>query len=143
MTQATDLDSVLAAESLLLTLIAFVYGLLYPQLAAAAGIKLNSRQFADLEVAADRATVRLARWRARIFAGAAAVVGVVFAPASVHAAWHFLARLPKGFHAFDHYNTVATTLVLVTLGLFLLAVHASATAAGLTATLKRLTQPNQ
>jgi hypothetical protein len=143
MTQATDLDSVLAAESLLLTLIAFVYGLLYPQLAAAAGIKLGERQVADLDVAEDRKKIELARWRAWLFAGVATVVGAVFAPVSVHATWHFLARLPNGFDAFRHYNTVATTLVLVTLGCFFLAIHASAMAVGLTATLRKLTAPRQ
>jgi hypothetical protein len=136
MIRATDLPNVLGAESLLLTLITFVYGLLYPELAGAAAIELRGRQLDD--VGPDRARVRAARRRAGALAAVAAIVGGVFTPPSVDASWHFLRRLPKGVHAFDHYNTLATTLVLVTVGCFLIAGHASSMVKRLTITLRRL-----
>lgn len=136
MIQGNELPNVLAAESLLLTLITFVYGLLYPELSAAASIELRGRQFDD--VGPDRARVRAARQRAGALAVVAVIVGGVFTPPSVQAAWHFLGRLPKGLAAFDDYNVVATTLVLVTVGCYLLAGHASWMVRRLTTTLRGL-----
>jgi hypothetical protein len=141
MTQATDLPNVLAAESLLLTLLTFIYGLLYPELAGAERIELGGRQFAD--VGPDRARVRAARQRAGALAIVAIIIGGVFTPSSLHAAWHFLRRLPKGVSAFDHYNTVATTLVLVTAGCFVLAGHALWMVRRLSKTLGRLSPPER
>jgi fructose-specific phosphotransferase system IIC component len=136
MTLASDLPNVLAAESLLLTLITFGYGLAYPELADSAAIELAGRQVDD--VGPDRARVRAARRRAAGLALIAAIVGAVFTPPAVHALVHFFERLPKGLDAFQHYNTIATTLVLVTLGCYLIACHAAWMVGGLTTALKRL-----
>jgi len=136
MTPESDLPSILSAESLLLTLITFVYGLLYPELANASAIQLGGRQPDD--VGPDRARVRQARGRAGVLAAAASVVGAVFTPPSVQVSWHFLRRLPDGVDAFHDYNTVATTLVLVTIGCFLIAFHATWMVNRLTGTLSRL-----
>lgn len=139
MTPESELADVLAAESLLLTLITFAYGLLYPQLARAVAIQLGGRQLDD--VRADRLQVRAARRRAVALAGVAVIVGGVFTPPSVEASGHFLGNLRDGLHAFDDYNPVATTLVLVTLGCFAIAAHAALMVWRLTSTLRRLSRP--
>jgi hypothetical protein len=136
MTQATDTPDLLAAASLLLTLITFVYGLIYPELSAARALRLAGRQVAD--VGPDRDRVRAARWRAGVLAVAATIVGAIFTPAAANLTWHFLRRVPKGGAAFRHYNASATTLILVTVGCFLIAGHATKTLSGLTTTLNRL-----
>ena len=121
---------------MLLTLITFVYGLLYPELSGARAITLGGRQVAD--VGPDRRRVREARGRAIALVVAAAAVGAVFSPPAANLAWHFLSRLPKGRAAFFHYDAVALTLVLVTAGFFLLALHAGKMARALKATLAGL-----
>jgi hypothetical protein len=136
MTAETELSSVLAAESLLLTLITFVYGLLYPELSAAAAIELRGRQIAD--VGADRKRVRAARRRAGALAVVALIVGAVFTPPSVEAISNFVRHLDERLHAFDDYNPVATTLVLVTIGCLAIAAHAIWMVSRLTGTLGRL-----
>jgi hypothetical protein len=135
-TTTTSTSDLLAAASLLLTLITFVYGLLYPELSAVRAITLGGRQVDD--VGPDRRRVREARGRAIGLATAAAVVGAVFAPPAANLAWHFLSRLPKGRAAFFHYDAVAVTLVLVTAGFFLLAMHAMKMAQALNRTLAGL-----
>jgi pterin-4a-carbinolamine dehydratase len=102
--------------------VTFGYGLLYPELSAASGITLGSRQKED--TLGDQDRIRSARFRACWLAGAAALLGVVFVPAAFDHAWNFLDRVPKALDAFDHYNAIATTLVIVTVGFFLLAAHA-------------------
>jgi hypothetical protein len=134
--ESSDLSSVLAAESLLLTLITFVYGLLYPELSRTAAIELRGRQLAD--VGPDRKQVRAARRRAGAVATVALIVGGVFTPPSVDAISNFTRHLDERLHAFDGYNPVATTLVLVTIGCFAIAAHATWMAWRLTGTLKRL-----
>jgi hypothetical protein len=136
MTQRSDLPEVLGAESLLLALLTFAYGLVYQELSAAADIKLGGRQLAD--VGADRARVRAARWRARGLATVAVIVAAVFTPPALEVLWNFLERVPKGLDAFDNYNAVATTLVLVTIGCYALAGHALWMSTRLSATLWRL-----
>src|SRR5262245_26651754 len=123
MTQRSDLPDVLGAESLLLALITFAYGLLYPELSAAADIKLGGRQVAD--VGPDRDRVRAARRRARGLAAVALIVAGVYTPPALEVLWNFLDRLPQGFDVFDGYNAVAATLVLVTIGCYALAGHAA------------------
>jgi hypothetical protein len=108
----------------------------YPELSGARAITLGGRQVAD--VGPDRRRVREARGRALALAAAAAIVGAVFAPSAANLAWHFLGRLPKGRAAFFHYDAVALTLVLVTGGFFLLAVHAGKMARDLKTTLAGL-----
>jgi hypothetical protein len=139
MTPENELADVLAAESLLLTLITFAYGLLYPQLSRAVAIQLRGRQLDD--VRADRHEVKEARRRAGALAGVAIVVGGVFSPPAVDASEHFLMNLSEGRHAFDDYNPVATTLVLVTLGCFAIGASAGSMAWRLTGTLRRLSRP--
>jgi hypothetical protein len=136
MTSETELPSVLAAESLLLTLITFVYGLLYPELSHAAALQLRGRQVAD--VGSDRTRVRNARRRATALAAVAFVVGAVFTPPSTEALSNFLRQVDERLHAFDDYNPVATTLVLVTIGCFAIAAHASWMVWRLTSALQRL-----
>jgi hypothetical protein len=138
MTQETDLPSILAAEALLLTLVTFLYGLSYPELVSASALKLGSRQPADIDVEQDRERVRQARRRAGVLAAVAAIIGAVFAAPSAHLSWHFLRRLPKGLAAFDHYDAVATSVVLVTFGCFLIAGHATWMVGRLANTLTRL-----
>jgi accessory gene regulator protein AgrB len=103
---------------------------------SASALKLGTRQPEDVEP--DRERVRQARRRAVVLAVAAAIIGAVFAPPSVHLSWHFLRRLSNGLGAFDHYNTVATSVVLVTLWCFLIAGHAAWMAWRLRKTLARL-----
>jgi hypothetical protein len=123
MTNPGDLPDLLAAASLLLTLISFLYGLLYSELVQAADITLAGRQPDD--VGPDRTRIRSARLRAVFLAVLAAAMGAVFAPPTIHICSHFLGRLSKGVAAFDHYNALALTLVIVNLGFFVLAGHAS------------------
>jgi ABC-type Fe3+ transport system permease subunit len=136
MTQRSELADVLGAESLLLTLITFAYGLLYPELSRAAAMQLGGRQIED--VGSDRARVRAARRRAAALAVVAIALGAIFIPPSVEATWHFLRRLPEGLDATDDYNPVATTLVLVAIGFFLIAAHALWMVTRLTTALRRL-----
>jgi len=138
MTQQNELANVLAAESLLLALITFAYGLVYPELLAAAAIELRGRQVDD--VGPDRSRVRAARRRARAFFVVAVVVGGVSAPPLLAASWHFARQLPDGVDAFNHYDAVATTLVLVTIGCFLIAGHAAWMSSRLTITLRNLSK---
>ena len=77
----------------------FGYGLLYPELSAASGITLGSRQKED--TLGDQDRIRSARFRACWLAGAAALLGVVFVPAAFDHAWNFLDRVPKALDAFD------------------------------------------
>jgi hypothetical protein len=138
MTQSSDLPDILGAASLLLALLTFVYGMLYPELSAAADIKLGGRQVADIEP--DRKRVRAARQRARGLAAVALIVAAVFTPPALDVLWNFLDRLPTGFGAFDNYNAVATTLVLVTVGCYLLTGHAFWMSTRLTSTLRALSR---
>lgn len=140
MTQATELPNVLAAESLLLTLITFVYANVYSELKAAAEIKLGGRQYED--VGSDRDRVRAARTNARALAAIALIVGAAVTPPAANALWHFLRRIPDGGRALHHYNTVSTTLVLVTVGCLLLAAHAACTSMRLTTALDGITAPS-
>ena len=138
MTQRSDLPDILGAESLLFALVAFAYGLLYPELSAAADIKLGGRKVAD--AGPDRDRVRAARRRARGLATVALIVAAVFTPPALETLWNFLDRLPKGFDAFDDYSAVATTLVLVTAGCYALAAHAAWMSTRLNATLRNLSK---
>ena len=141
MTTTTSAADLLAAASLLLTLITFVYGLLYPELSAARAIRRGGRQLDD--VGPDRRRVREAEGRAIALAAAATLVGLVFSPPAANLAGHFISRIPKGLDAFSHYDAVAVTLVLVTAGCFVIAFHAGRMARALATTLAGVTKTGQ
>ena len=73
-------SDLLAAESLLLTLITFLYSQAYPEISASAAIRLGSRVRGDPDVAQDRRRIWATRKRVLALAGAALVVGLVFLP---------------------------------------------------------------
>jgi hypothetical protein len=136
MTPKSELPSLLSAASLLFSLIAFLYGLSYAKLRDAEGIELGGRQKADL--GPERRHVRAARRTAIFAAVVASIVAVVFLPSAIELSRHFFERLDEGRQAFDSYNAVATTLVLVTVGCLVVAGHATWMATRLSGTLRRL-----
>jgi len=136
MTRTNELADLLSAASLLLTLITFLYGLLYPELSRASSITLGGRHPDD--VGPDRMRVKGARLRAWFLIVAATVVGAVFTPSAIDLIWDLVTRVSDARSAFDDYNPIATTLVIVTTGFFLIAAHAALMITRLTRALGRL-----
>jgi ABC-type Fe3+ transport system permease subunit len=135
-TPESDLPSLLSAASLLFSVITFLYGLAYNRISSAAAIQVAGTQKEDL--GPERRRVREARRVAVFVACVATLIALIFAPPAKDLSQHFFERLPKGLEAFEDYDAVATTLVVITVGCFVLAAHATWMAVRLNRTLKRL-----
>jgi hypothetical protein len=118
----TTLGDLLAAASLLVALLTFLYGSAFTEISAARKLRRAGRNVDDTR--ADRERVAGARPKALGVAVAGVVVGAIFLPEALNRCWHFLRRLDRPLAAFHHYNALATSLVVVTAFCFLLAGHA-------------------
>ena len=116
------MSDLLSSASLLLTLIALLYGLWYQQIVEAIEIAVES-QPADRKPAHKYA--RSVQWTKAIpLAIATLVLTAVFAPESLAIVIASLKSIAGiGWFAFRHYNAVSTSMVLVNLGSALFSAH--------------------
>lgn len=114
------MSDLLSSASLLLTLIALLYGLWYQQIVSAIEIAVES-QPADRKPAHKYA--RSVQWTKAVpLAIATLVLTAVFAPESLAIVIASLKSI-AGFGWFRHYDAVSTSLVLVNLGSALFSAH--------------------
>lgn len=133
------ISDLLAAASLLLTVLAVLYGLWYPEMAATLAI----RPALHLEdsVADRRAVKRVLTQRALPLAMGSLAVTVVFTPDAARILWDSVTQIRSVGWSFARYDAVRAAFLLVTMLTGGLCIHTGAVTVSLVALSRRLRVP--